>query len=313
MLTSVNLFNIGVFLLAFAITGGLAAFLFHRRDADSRRAIARLRGLAAPESRPQNGPELGELLWSALMRLGSIVLPGEKKRRANLQARLTQAGIYHSQGPTLLLGAKSLLTVALPIMTALPVYLAGILSYQKATLVACAASAVGIVLPGLWLDSKKKRRQSLFRRSLPDALDMLVLCLEGGVSLTAALSRVTSELQTAHPLLAAEFNIVQREIQLGLSAGEALNKFGQRCDLEEVRNLASVLLQSERFGASVVKALRIHADSCRQERQQRAEETAQKAAVKILFPTLLCIFPAIFIVVLGPAAYQMSGMFNVMK
>jgi tight adherence protein C len=108
-------------------------------------------------------------------------------------------------------------------------------------------------------------------------------------------------------------NIVQREIQLGLSAGEAFKKLGDRCDLDEMRNLASVLLQSERFGASVVKALRIHADSCRLERQQRAEEMAQKAAVKILFPTLLCIFPAIFIVVLGPAAYQIANMFSQMK
>src|SRR5262249_660115 len=108
-------------------------------------------------------------------------------------------------------------------------------------------------------------------------------------------------------------NIVQREMQLGLTAGEALKKFGERCNLEEVRSLSSVLLQSERFGASVVKALRVHADSFRLERQQRAEEMAQKAAVKILFPTLVCIFPAIFIVILGPAARQIAGIFSGMR
>src|SRR4029077_17248063 len=107
----------------------------------------------------------------------------------------------------------------------------------------------------------------------------------------AAIQRVTDELQGAHPLLAAEMNVVQREMQLGLSAGEALRKFGERSQLEDVVNLASVLLQSERYGASVVKALRIHADTCRHERQERAEEMAQKGAGKILFPRLLGLFP----------------------
>jgi tight adherence protein C len=104
-------------------------------------------------------------------------------------------------------------------------------------------------------------------------------------------------------------NIVQREIQLGLSAGAALKKLGERCGLVDVRDLASVLLQSERFGASVVKAVRTYSESWRQERQNQAEERAQMAAVKILFPTLLCIFPAIFVVLLGPAAFQIANLF----
>ena len=127
--------------------------------------------------------------------------------------------------------------------------------------------------------------------------------------MTAAFQRVTGEVLLVHPLLGEEMSMMQREIQLGLSTGEALKKMGERCGLDDVRELASVLLQSERYGASVVKALRMHADSWRAERQQRIEELAQKAAVKILFPTLLCIFPAIFIVLLGPAAFQMATLF----
>jgi tight adherence protein C len=127
--------------------------------------------------------------------------------------------------------------------------------------------------------------------------------------MTAAFQRVADELQIVHPVLGAEMNIIQREINLGLSAGESLKKMGERCGMADVRELASVLLQSERFGASMAKALRTHAESWRQERQQRIEELAQKAAVKILFPTLLCIFPAIFIVLLGPAAFQMATLF----
>ena len=106
------------------------------------------------------------------------------------------------------------------------------------------------------------------------------------------------------PLLAFELNLVQREIQLGSSPGESLQKMGVRTDLEEIRSMASVITQAERFGASLVKSLRVHAETLRTKRQQYAEEMAAKAAVKVLFPTLLFIFPAIFVVILGPAAYQ---------
>ncbi len=137
-----------------------------------------------------------------------------------------------------------------------------------------------------------------------------MLCVEGGGSLTSAIQRVTEDLASTHPLLAAEMTIVQREMQMGLSAGDSFKRFAERCGLDEVKELASVLLQSERFGAGVAKALRVHADTCRQDRQHRAEEMAQKASVKILFPTLLCIFPAVFIVLLGPAAYQMANVLS---
>jgi tight adherence protein C len=139
---------------------------------------------------------------------------------------------------------------------------------------------------------------------------MLVLSLEGGITFSAGLQHLTDNLQTAHSELAVEMTIVQREMQLGLSAGDAIRKFGDRCGLTDVRDLAIVLVQSERYGASLSKALRAHADNARLDRQQQAEETAQKAAVKVLFPTLLFIFPAIFIVVLGPAAFQMAKLFS---
>jgi tight adherence protein C len=187
--------------------------------------------------------------------------------------------------------------------------LARLPSGAKVWLCALAGGAIGMLTPSFWLSARVRKRQRLLHYALPDALDMLVLCLEGGVSLNAAIQRVTDELQIAHPLLAVEMNIVQREMQLGLTAGEALRKFGDRCGLLGVQDLALVLLQSERYGASVTKALRGYVECARVERRQEAEETAQKAAVKILFPTMLCIFPAIFVVVLGPAAFQMAKLF----
>src|SRR5262249_14558026 len=121
----------------------------------------------------------------------------------------------------------------------------------------------------------------------------------------SSLRRVASELRTAHPLLAFELNIVQREVQLGRSTGEALRQFADRADLEELRSLASVVTQAERYGASLVKSLRVHADALREKRLQYAEEMAHKASIKILFPTVLFIMPAMFIVVLGPTSLEL--------
>jgi tight adherence protein C len=297
---------------AFAATAAGVVWLLRLLHRDDRQAQARVRELAAPGSKPPSRLNLGELARAKLPAVGAPLLPADETQRTRLQERLYQAGVYGRHSLAVFLGAKMLL-IALGIGLGLVVTALKLLPASQGLLLTAAAGGAALVAPGVWLDARKKKRQSALRRGLPDALDMLVLCLEGGVSLTAAVQRVTAELQTAHPLLGAELNIVQREMLLGLSAGAALQKFGQRADLEDVRNLASVLLQNERFGASVTRALRTHADVLRQQRQQRAEELAQKAAVKILFPTLLCIFPAIFIVILGPAAFQLIAIFSRMK
>jgi tight adherence protein C len=296
-------------MLAFLGTCGVLVFLFRRGRGDAGRGIARLRELKAPEQ-PGGERPAGDLLWALVWKAGALLLPNKGQRRARLQARLNQAGLYAPGTLHNFLGVQLLLTTAVPVVVALALFLSGKLSPAKSLLAGLASAGVGLVAPGLWLDGRKKRYQGALRRALPDALDLMVLCLEGGASLTAALQRVTEDLDAAHPLLVAEMGIIQREMRMGLSAGESFKKFGERCDLEDVRDLAATLLQSERFGSGVAKALRIHADAGRQDRQQRAEEAAQKAAVKILFPTLLCIFPAIFIVLLGPAAFQMASLFS---
>jgi tight adherence protein C len=309
-MSAVDFFSMLVFLVVFLATNGVMLLFFRRLNRDSRRTMARLRGLAPGTGVKAEAVSVGELALSALPKVGALMLPGRDRERAPLEARLLQAGLYGAGTLRLFLGVKLLVLVALPLACAVAPWLAGLLSGRLAALLGCIAAGVALVAPGLWLDHQRNCRQGALRRAIPDALDLFVLCLEGGLSLLATIQRVTSELQLVHPVLAAEMNIVQREIQLGLSPGEAFKKLGERCDLEEVRDLAAVLLQSERFGAGVGRALRLHADSCRQERQQRAEEAAQKAAVKILFPTLLCIFPAIFIVLLGPAAYQIATLFS---
>lgn len=240
---------------------------------------------------------------SALPALGAPLLPEDKEERSRLQARLIQAGLYSRQAMVVFLGVKMLLMLA-PVFVGLALGMLGIVPLRNGVIVGALLGMIGLIGPSFWLDRRKRVRQTSFRRALPDALDVLVICLEAGLSLPGALRRVAGEVQTAHPVLARELNIVQRQIQLGRSTGEALRQFADRADLEEIRSLASIIIQAERFGASLVKALRVHADTLRQKRLLYAEEMAQKAATKILFPTVLCIFPGIFVVILGPGAIQ---------
>ncbi len=265
----------------------------------------------------------GSQLGSFLGLLGQAN-PAGKKQLDNLRTRMLRAGFFHPRAPLLFTGGKLLLTLTLT-LAGIGVAFCGwpasrgsattrpaqrsLLDWRKLTLYGLTGCCVGMFAPSYWLEAQVRKRGRLLRNGFPDALDMLILCLEGGVSLNAAVQRVTDELQAVHPVLGEEMNILQREMQLGLSAGDALRKFADRCGLADVRDLALVVMQSERYGASVTKALRNHADNFRHERRQQAEEMAQKTAVKILFPTLLCIFPAIFIVILGPAAFQLAQIF----
>jgi tight adherence protein C len=249
-------------------------------------------------------------LRHSLEQFGSLLLHPDDNYYAQLRARLKRAGLHESRWPRVFLAAKLVLMLLLAAVFGVLPYSCSLMGGWLALSIGAAAAMLGFTLPEIWLVSVRHKRQRLLNQALPDALDMLVLCLEGGVSLSGAMNRVSAELRSAHPLFAIEFDVVQREVQMGMTVGEAMQKFGERCELDDVKTLASVLLQSERYGASLAKPLRIHADTCRQNRHQHAEEMAQKAAVKILFPTLLCIFPAIFIVILGPAAYQIASIFG---
>jgi tight adherence protein C len=292
-------------LVAFLGTSLAVLFVFVLLTRDNVRSVARVRQLARP-SRGRLMEQIRDVLAS--LPFGTVLLRGNEARLGRLRQRFARAGIYNAHAPSLFLSIRVVLASAGGAL-AMGLGLTGLLSPLQVLAAGALLPGLGLLLPGLWLDGRTKRWQRALGRGLPDAMDMLVLCLEAGTSLTAALQNVLGDLRLAHPELGAEMEVVQREMMLGKTPGEAMRKFAERCDLEEVRALAGVLLQNERFGVSVSKALRIHADTMRQQRQQRAEEMAQKAAVKILFPTLLCIFPAIFIVILGPAAFQIARLF----
>jgi tight adherence protein C len=299
-----ELMGMVVFLVVFAAVLGGGAPLLRWVYGDHRRALARRRDPAA-ESDPAEKPGWAGSALSALP--ASLVAPGDTEHLRRVKMRLTEAGVYGPNAVTILLGAQFLLVVLLPVTVGGLPFALGLLSWKLALFAGLVALGVGFLTPTFWVEYQRNKRQTELRRAVADALDMLVLCAEAGLNLPAALQRVTAEMQVVHPPLAWELNVIQREVQLGLSVGDAFLKFGDRCNLAEVRELATVLQQSERYGVGYVKALRRHSDTSRQQRQQRAEERAQKAAVKILFPTLLCILPAVFLVLLGPAVYQFAS------
>lgn len=225
--------------------------------------------------------------------------------------RVMQAGLYRPQ----MIAIYQTVRFSLSLIPGVLVFIAfqsSTISLLWAVVVGVGACLFGFLAPSLWLDYKKAGRQTTLRRALPDALDVIIICVEAGLSVQAAMAKVSRELSSVHPLLAAEMAICQREMQLGATAGEALNRLAQRFDLAEMRSLASVISQAERFGASIITALRVHAQTLREKRFQRAEELAQKAGVKLVFPTIVFIFPALFVVLAGPAVVRIFGMFDKM-
>jgi tight adherence protein C len=228
--------------------------------------------------------------------------------RKQHQARLVQAGIYN---PTALL-SFFLMKMGLTVIPPLAGFLAGwsgVINLRLGLMWGSAAGALGMILPSLWLESRIKHRHCIFRQSLADFLDLMIVCLESGLSLQGTIQRVSDELRIAHPELAGELNIVQRDINFGTTVDAALRRFADRSGYEGIRSLATFVREAQRFGTQLTEALRLHADMLRNQRENAAEESAQKAAVKILFPTLLLILPAVFVVLAGPAAIQIQQAF----
>lgn len=278
-----------------------------------RRIRTRLEELSSGEA-ANRAPTLAvsQAIRTTLPKMGKHLMPEDAEEQTKLKTRLIHAGLYHPQALSIFLGIKMFLILS-PTFCGLLLGLIGLIPTNYGLMLGACASIGGLIGPSFWLDRQKSNRQSQLRRSLPDTLDLLVICMEAGLSLRAALQRITGELEGVHPLLAFELKIVQREVQIGHPLGDALRTLAARTDLDDIRNLAAAIKNAERFGSSMVKTLRTFGDTLRVRRQQKAEEMAQKAGTKILFPTLLFIFPAIFLIILGPAAIQLIDIMGNLK
>lgn len=179
-----------------------------------------------------------------------------------------------------------------------------------AVLSAMLAAVLGFMIPNVLLNRQFRHRQKLVRNGLPDALDLCVICLEAGCSLDHAISKASDELTLAYPELAEELRFVRAEAQAGKPKIEAFMNFAERTQVDEVRSLVAMLVQTDRFGTSIAQALRMHAEATRHKRRQRAEERAAKAGVKLVFPLVFFLFPAFYVVTLGPAMLQFLRAFS---
>ncbi|MGB8442282.1 MAG: type II secretion system F family protein, partial [Candidatus Acidiferrales bacterium] len=167
------------------------------------------------------------------------------------------------------------------------------------------AAVVGYLLPELWLMWRVQARQHRLRLALPDALDMLVICVEAGLGLDQALMRVAQELRITHPQLSEELQLVNMEMRVGKTRLEAMRELARRTGVEDIKALVAMLIQTERFGTSIAQSLRVHSDDLRMKRRQRAEEMSAKTTVKMVPPLVFFIFPALMVVILGPAVIML--------
>jgi tight adherence protein C len=235
-------------------------------------------------------------------RIGAVAarpfMPRSAVKQSTLRRQLMHAGIYTAQAMELVVGLKViLLFVGITVGAFVGVMLGGVLLFLSIYLGAVA----GYLLPGWWLKAKIRRRRRNLDAALPDALDLMVVCVESGLTLDAALQRVGQEIALAHPDISKEFGITHMETRVGLSRVDALRNLGQRTGSASLQSLAAMLVQTERFGTSIAQALRVHAESLRVKRQHAAEEQAAKTTVKLAFPVVLFIFPTLIVVLGGPA------------
>jgi tight adherence protein C len=212
---------------------------------------------------------------------------------------LTEAGLRGPNAVTTFLGAKVLLAVGLPLIF---LFVLGFLGVPLGNIVVwmIVLAVVGFYLPTLWLWTEANKRKLEVTHGLPDALDLMVVCVEAGLGLNAAILKVAGEMSLASPVLASELRQVNNEMKAGINRIDALRNLADRTGVSDVKSLVAVLVQTDRLGTSVAASLRAQSDSLRVKRRQRAEEAAHKVAVKLVFPLVLCIFPELLLILLGP-------------
>lgn len=272
-----------------------------------RRAVGRMRRLGRPEQM-ENGPPITPRGLESLL-TPEIAHTFHSFGTDRIQSQLHKAGIYDSKAIQQFRVAQ-ITCIAIPIAASLGCHALGITTWSRSVLIGAGGAIFGVCLPMLWIQHAKRMRQARLRKSLPDFLDLTVTCLEAGLGIQAALREVSTELRTAHSELCDELSIALSELELGKSLEESLRNFAERADLEELRTLAAFVRHAMQFGTTMADAIRQLSDMLRNQRELRAEEIAQKAAVKILFPTLIFIFPSVFVVLVGPAAIQIHEGFR---
>ncbi len=296
-------FAVTAFLAIFVLIASGGLLLFYREA-----MLQRITEVINPSAKKKGF--IGQIQESGLS-VGNLVehfnsvIPSSANEVSVLKARLIRAGMRTESAVRIFNGTRFLLPVAL----AAAAWATGLYKLSPFFVFAC-AFGLGFLGPYFWLGHIIKKRQSLLRKGLPDVLDLLVICIEAGLSLDQAVVRAAEELRFAQPELCDELGVVVLEQRAGRPRDESWKHLSERTDVDAIRNLVSMLIQSEQFGTSIGKTLRTHSDTLRTKRVQQVEEAAAKTTIKLIFPLVFFIFPALFLVVLGPSVIIMMESFK---
>ncbi len=230
-----------------------------------------------------------------------LVLPQKEEEKSKVRTKLSEAGYRSTTALTTFYGTKIILAISFGGLVAIAAPFFPKYTIQEVGYAVLIASFIGLVLPNYILDKKVKKRKEAIINGFPDALDLLVICTEAGLGLNAAIQRVTQELGISYPELMEELEMVNAETRAGVDRITALRNLADRTGIDQIKGLVSLLTQSLRFGTSVGETLRIYSEEFRDKREQKAEEEAAKIATKMIFPLVFCLFPAFFVVAIGPA------------
>jgi tight adherence protein C len=288
----IGIFTLAVFLLVAGGTLALGMLVRARRA----REVERL----APEIRlvPKEIPS-PMLVWRDLVSRIGAYLPASPKGLPLLRRRLMRAGIRHPSAPRYFQGARAMAAAVFGLAAAVAT-LRGGAEMSDVVLGVAASVALGYIAPMQYLLWRIGRRQHAIQRGLPNALDLMVICVESGLGIDQTTLQVAKELLLAHPEIADEFTVMNLELRAGSRRAEALHNLAERTGVEDLKKLVAVLVQTDRFGTSIAQSLRGHADYLRSMARQRAEERASKLAVKLVFPIFFCVLPSLFAVTVGP-------------
>jgi len=306
-LSADDVFPIVVFLAivagTFLLLSKISARNSHAEDRLER--IGRPKSLVELEMNQHESRQRFAGIKDAFSNLGAAMEPKSDLEKNSLKVTLANAGFRSETSSSIYQGLRigSLVCIGIPgILLAFLLFGLG----TKGLLCMAFAGAAGFYLPVIVLNHLKVTRQKEIFLTLPDGLDLLVVCVESGLGLDAAMRKVTEEMKDHAKVLVEELSLANLQLQMGRPRREVLHDLGVRTGVDDVRSLAAILIQADRFGSSIAQALRVQSDSMRTRRRQIAEEKAAKTAVKLIFPLVLFIFPAIFVVLVGPAAIQIQ-------
>jgi tight adherence protein C len=247
----------------------------------------------------------GNFFMNFMSFIGIRTNPNSSTNDVGIKLKFLKAGLRGRNVPTVFWGSKVFLSILFPLsfLFIAVIFIKAMSSLHMLT-TACFLVILGLYLPDIWLHFKTTRRREKIVKGFPDALDLLVVCMEAGMGLNAAIHKVGEELGLTHPELSEEFKFLNLELRAGKARPAALRNLAKRTDIEDVKSLVTLLIQTDRFGTSVGQALRVYSDSFRTARFQKAEEIAAKMSTKLIFPLVLFIFPSFFVVAVGPAIIQ---------